>query len=53
MSSQRFTVTKADEEVPIGEKREDGSYGAVPLNSVQLNISEGIIDIRPFVTTKC
>ena len=42
MSSQRFTVTKADEEAPIGDKRQDnGSYGAVPINSVQLNITEG------------
>jgi hypothetical protein len=43
MSSQRFTVTKADEEAPIGDKRQDnGSYGTVPINSVQLNITEGM-----------
>lgn len=40
--SQRFTVTKADEESRIGEKTLDnGSYGAVPINSVQLNVAEG------------
>lgn len=45
MSSQRFTVTKADEEAPIGDKtkrQDNGSYGAVPINSVQLNITEGM-----------
>lgn len=30
--SQRFTVTKADEEAPIGET--GGSYGAVPSPEV-------------------
>lgn len=46
MASQRFTVTKADEESRIGEKTQDnGSYGAVPINSVQLNITEGILII--------
>lgn len=42
--SQRFTVTptvtKSDEEVPIGEKKQDnGSYGAVPIKSIHLEIS--------------